>query len=195
MQSRGNDLERNKRMFGCLLGTLQKFRKEEKMLSSKEEKRTKIEAKLEEQQQLEKAKLKEERDALIANRKRKQLEVKILETKMSKLKDLQVIEESHKYYSNFIKTATKPAIFWLPKVMTPKTTLLQSKSSKEIKELIEERRKQVDEEIKEIEDQMESESADEHCTNDEKKSIVHSIAIADNENGRQKPESNDKGRH
>ncbi|XP_070490602.1 pinin [Chironomus tepperi] len=191
MQSRQNDIGRNKRMFGSLLGTLQKFKKEENFLKSKEEKKALIEKKLEEQEQLEKIKLKEERDALIANRKKKQLEVKTLETKMDKLRDLQVWEENQKKSLNYIKTSIKPAIFWLPKVMNSKTTILQSKSNQDISEMIEERRKQVDEEIKEIESHIEkeSESIDEHDT--DKKNNSHNDDPS--ENGGHKVENNERG--
>jgi pinin len=193
MQSRQNDLGRNKRMFGSLLGTLQKFRKEENFLKTKEEKKAKIEKKLEEQEQLEKIKLKEERDTLIANRKRKQMEVKLLETKMGKLKDLQVYEDSQKHLGNYIKTATKPAVFWLPKVMTSKTLLLQTITSENVRESIEERRKQVDEEIKDIVTQIdkECESNDDH---NDKSIINHNNDTVKSENGRERNENSDKGK-
>lgn len=192
MQSRQNDIGRNKRMFGSLLGTLQKFKKEENFLKSKEDKKALIEKKLEEQEQLEKIKIKEERDALIANRKKKQLEVKTLETKMNKLRDLQVWEENQKKSLNYIKTSTKPAIFWLPKIMNSKTTILQTKSSQDINEMIEERRKQVDEEIKEIESHIEkdSESIDGHDV--DKKNNTHNSTPS--ENGGYKVENIERGK-
>ncbi|KAG5672453.1 hypothetical protein PVAND_002580 [Polypedilum vanderplanki] len=194
IQSRKNDLERNKRMFGCLLGTLQKFRKEENFLKSKEEKKAKIERKLEEQEQLEKIKIKEERDALIANRKRQQLEVKILETKMIKIKDLAVYEDSYKHLSNYVKTATKPSIFWLPKLMTPKVSMLQNKTSTEIKDMIEERRKQVDADIKDIENQIDKECESNDDYNDKKSANNHNNnSILESENGRERKENNEKG--
>lgn len=193
IQSRKNDLERNKRMFGCLLGTLQKFRKEENFLKSKEEKKAKIEKKLEEQEQLEKIKIKEERDALMANRKRQQLEVKILETKMIKIKDLAVYEDSYKHLSNYIKTATKPQVFWLPKLMTPKVSMLQNKTSAEIKDMIEERRKQVDADIKDIENQIDKECESNDDYNDKKSANNHNNnSTLESENGRDRKE-NDKG--
>lgn len=198
MQSRQNDLERNKRMFGCLLGTLQKFRKEENILKSKEEKKAKIEKKLEEQEMLEKIKLKQEREELLANRKRKQIEVKALETKMSKLRDLQVWEESKKHLTNFIKTNTKPEIFWLPKIMTSKTTSLQNRTNQEITESIEERRRKVDEEIKEIEDQIEKdgESYDDHTNGKKSVSLNDDVKVEphESENGDDKEENHDRGK-
>lgn len=188
IQSRQNDLGRNKRMFGSLLGTLQKFKKEENFLKTKEEKKAKIEKKLEEQEQLEKIKMKEEREALIANRKRKQMEVKILETKMSKLQDLQVFEDNHKKLSSYIRTSSEPPIFWLPKTLTLKTSLLRDRTAQQIKNEIEERRKQVDEEIKNIESQIDRDcdATDDHHPH-EKSSNNHNDAES-NENGREKEE-------
>lgn len=152
MQSRQHDLERNKRMFGSLLGTLQKFKKEENFLKSKEEKKAQIEKKVEEQELQEKIKLKQERDALIESRKRKQFEVKALETKMEKWKDLEIWEESQRCQRNFIKTSTKPEIFWRPKILDDKTSELKNKTEQEVNEKIVERRQQVEDEIKAIEE-------------------------------------------
>lgn len=188
--SRKNDIDRNKRIFGSLLGHMQKFKKEENFLKSKEDKKAMIEKKLEEQEQLEKIKLKEEREALIANRKRKQLEVKTLETKMEKLRDLQVWEESQKRFVNYIKTTTKPALFWLPKIMDPKTTALQTKTSDEITEMIEERRKKVGEEIKDIENHLEKDAESNDEQFDERKNHNN----VNSENGGVKTENIEKGK-
>lgn len=158
MQSRQNDLERNKRMFGSLLGTLQRFKKEENILKSKEDKKAQIEKKVEEQELQEKIKLKQERDALIESRKRKQFEVKALETKMEKWRDLEIWEESVRHQVHFIKTTTKPEIFWQPKVFDDKTTELKSKTEHEINEKIAVRRKQVEDEIKAIEEHTDIEN-------------------------------------
>lgn len=186
MQSRQNDLARNKRMFGSLLGTLQKFKKEENILKSKEEKKAQIEKKLEEQEMQEKIKLKQERDALIESRKKKQFEVKALETKMEKWKDLEIWEESHRHLVNFIRTATKPEIFWRPKVMDDKTTELKNKTQQEINDRIAERRKLVADEIKAIEEQS---AIDGVIVNDE---VKGSQKISESQNGNKK-ENNDRG--
>jgi pinin len=152
MQSRQHDLERNKRMFGSLLGTLQKFKKEENFLKSKEEKKAQIEKKVEQQEMEEKIKLKQERDALIESRKRKQFEVKALETKMEKWKDLEIWEESQRHLVHFIRTSSKPEVFWQPKTFDEKTTELKNKTEQEVNEKILERRQQVEDEIKAIEE-------------------------------------------
>jgi pinin len=122
MQS-GDELSRarNKRMFGSLLGTLQKFCQEESRLKPKEEKKAQIEKKLEQQEQLEKEKMRMEKQNLFEDRKRKQLEIKALEIKMYKLRDLAAWEESKKPLVNFIRTKSKPHIYFIPKILNSKT--------------------------------------------------------------------------
>lgn len=112
---------RNRRMFGSLLGTLQKFCQEESRLKPKEEKKAQIEKKLEDQQLKERENMKKERQDLFLNRKRQQMEIKMLETKMTRLRELALWEESKKPLANFIKTKTKPRIFYLPKVLDKKS--------------------------------------------------------------------------
>lgn len=148
MQSRNNDLARNKRMFGSLLGHIQKFRNEED--KGVQEKRAKIEMKIEKQQLLVKEKLKLEKDTLISDRRRKQLEIRSLEIKMFKIRNLKAWEEQKRTLVNFIGTKTKPQIFYLPKIMTPKSESLWKESQQEVQRLIEEKRREVEEEINQI---------------------------------------------
>lgn len=154
MQSRNNDLARNKRMFGSLLGHIQKFRNEED--KGVQEKRAKIEMKIEKQQLLVKEKLKLEKDTLIADRRRKQLEIRSLEIKMFKMRNLKAWEEQKRTLTNFIGTKTKPQIFYLPKVMSPKSEGLLKESQLEVLRLIEDKRREVDEEIIAIGARLES---------------------------------------
>lgn len=87
-------------MFGSLLGTLQKFRSEED--KGVQEKRAKIEMKIEKQQLLVKEQIKQEKDTLITDRRRKQLEIKSLESKMFKLRNLKAWEDHKLTLVNFI---------------------------------------------------------------------------------------------
>lgn len=112
---------RNRRMFGSLLGTLQKFCQEESRLKQKEQKKAQIEKKLEDQQNQEREIMKKERQNLYNNRKRQQLEIKMLENKMNLMKEFGTWEESKKPLMNFIRTKTKPRICYLPKVLDKRT--------------------------------------------------------------------------
>lgn len=155
MQSKDVDLARNKRMFGSLLGHIQKFRNEED--KGVQEKRAKINEKIEKQQLMVKEQIKLEKDTLIADRRRKQLEIKSLEVKMFKMRNLKSWEEHKKSLFNFIGTKASPKIFYLPRAMTPATEALLKESQDELLMLIEEKRQEVSEEIKEIELRLESE--------------------------------------
>lgn len=118
---------RNRRMFGALLGTLQKFRQEETKLKSKEEKRAQVEKKLEEQQIREREELKKERQDLFLNRKRKQAEIRMIELKITRMKEHSEWEEKQRPLMNFIQTKTKPHIYFLPKVLNEQNkTLLET---------------------------------------------------------------------
>lgn len=126
---------RNRRMFGSLLGTLQKFCQEESRLKQREDRKAQIEKKLEDQQQQERENMKRERQDLFTNRKRQQMEIKMLEMKMQRIKELETWEEAKKPLLNFIRTKTKPRIYFLPKVMDKKMEkkLNESKAEMESK--------------------------------------------------------------
>lgn len=92
-----------------------------------------------------------EKQTLFSDRRRKQLEIKALEIKMYKVRDLTAWEESKKPLANFIKTKTKPHIYYLPKKLNSKMEEQLKASKVEIEKMIEKKRKDVNEEIKEIE--------------------------------------------
>lgn len=154
MQSRNKDLARNKRMFGSLLGTLQKFRNEED--KGVQEKRAKIEMKIEKQQLEVKEKLKKEKDTLIVTRRRKQLEIKTLEIKMEMLQCLKNWEEHQQGLNSFIATKTKPQLYFIPKIMSPVTEALLKESQAQQQLMIEEKRREINEEIKSLESRLEA---------------------------------------
>lgn len=112
---------RNRRMFGSLLGTLQKFCQEESRLKQKEQKKAQIEKKLEDQQNQEREIMKKERQNLYNTRKRQQMEIKMLESKMNLMKEFSTWEDSRKPLTKFIRTKTKPRIYYLPKILDKRT--------------------------------------------------------------------------
>ncbi|XP_037038258.1 pinin [Bradysia coprophila] len=142
---------RNRRMFGSLLGTLQKFCQEESRLKPKEEKKAQIEKKLEDQQLRERETMKKERQDLFMNRKRQQMEIKMLETKMMRLKELAMWEESKKPLSNFIRTKARPRVYYLPKVLDKKSEKKLAECRSSLDKSIAKKRSEVHEEIAVIE--------------------------------------------
>lgn len=142
---------RHRRIFGSLLGTLQKFCQEESRLKGKEEKKAQIEKKLEEQQKKEREVLRKEKQNLFSDRKRQQLEIRSMEIKMLKMKDLAAWEATKRPLANFIKTKAKQHLYYLPKVLDKKSQERLKRSKEDVDRMIEKKRKQVEEEIAAIE--------------------------------------------
>ncbi|XP_059477519.1 pinin isoform X2 [Neocloeon triangulifer] len=138
---------RNRRMFGALLGTLQKFQKEETLLKDKEEKKAIVEKKLEENARLEKEQMRKDKQELFADRRAKQIEVKKIEQKVNRIKSQEEWEKQEKHLMNFIRTSAKPPIFYCPKVHTPETLKLLEASKEFVEKRIETKRAQLQEDL------------------------------------------------
>ncbi|XP_055853471.1 pinin [Episyrphus balteatus] len=155
--AQGPDAEsraRNRRMFGSLLGTLHKFCQEESRLKKKEDQKAMVEKKVEEQEIKERANLKKERESLFMDRKRKQLEIRKLELKMHRVKDFKAWEKSKKDLVHFIRTKSKPHIYFRPKVLNKKTEKLLAENRAAIEKEIEKKRAAFNEEIIEIDNRF-----------------------------------------
>ncbi|XP_058129281.1 pinin [Anopheles ziemanni] len=142
---------RNRRIFGSLLGTLQKFSQEESKLKSKEEKKALIERKVEEQEKKEREHMRKEKQCLFIDRKRQQLEIRALEAKVAKLKDLETWEKSKRPLRNFIKTKSNPPIFFLPKRMNAAMGKKLEECQQEHQIMMEQKQQEVKESIEAIE--------------------------------------------
>jgi len=108
---------RNRRMFGVLLGTLNKFKAEataynEQTLGIK---RQEIERRLDEKQEKEREDKKHERTELIATKKSCQQQLKLVNIKLEIMQRITTYEKNHLPLRNFIRTKSKPYIFYLPK--------------------------------------------------------------------------------
>ncbi|XP_015522963.1 pinin [Neodiprion pinetum] len=143
--------QRNKRMFGALLGTLQKFRQEETKLKAKEDKKAEVEARVEEAGRREKEELRRERQQLFQSRKRQQAEVRSLEAKLVRSRQFQEWRASQLPLTSFIRTRTQPSIYYLPKRKHSRTDSLLALSAKELNDEIERREKILMEELEQIE--------------------------------------------
>ncbi|XP_014250910.1 pinin [Cimex lectularius] len=138
---------RNRRMFGALLGTLQKFRQEEDALKEKEEKRAQVEKKLEEAALREKEEIKKKRQELFSTRRQQQMEIRQLEYKLMRLKQLEEWESTKKHLLNFIQTSASPKIFYLPKRHCEKSEKLLEQSRQKVTKTIEAKRAEVEKAI------------------------------------------------
>ncbi|XP_033636403.1 pinin-like [Asterias rubens] len=147
--------KRNRRMFGHLLGTLQKFKQESNDSESKESRRVEIEHKLDVQAQEEKQAVAHERTQLFIKRSNQQQELQKLEKLVDMAKEQDVWDAHSKRLSQYIRTKSKPAIFYRP----AKPSLVTEKRLKDTKELMNEmmkkRRAEIEEEIQQLQDDAE----------------------------------------
>ncbi|XP_052274153.1 pinin-like [Dreissena polymorpha] len=141
---------RNRRMFGLLLGTLQKFKDESKESKEKEEQRIKIEKKLEDKFRQEKEEILKERRDLFLERRRKQIRIKLIEQKMEMVQNHESWERETKKLQNFILTKAKPCLFYMPKMLTEDSETKLQDTKLAVDAMIENRRKKLDEEINDL---------------------------------------------
>jgi len=146
----GNATGRNRRMFGLLLGTLVKFKEDERTKEQQAEKRKAVELKLEEKQREERDRLKRERFQLFSDRRQQQVKLRALEQKMELVEIHSAWELETHSLENFIRTAAKPHVFFLPKSHIPESQSKLDESKRVLHNLIAERRKQLEEELEEI---------------------------------------------
>lgn len=156
--AQGSDAQsraRNKRMFGSLLGTLSKFCQEESRLKPKVEKKAQIDKKVEEQEIRERETMKQERKNLFIDRKKQQMEIRLLEIKMNRMADLTLWEEAHQSMRSFIATkCSKPRIYYKPKVMSERSNELLAESQRVHDKRVAEKREQVQQELAELEEKF-----------------------------------------
>lgn len=91
-----------------------------------------MEKKIEEHEIKEKAEIKKERQELFLNRKKKQAEIKMIELKMTRMKEYAAWEEKQKPRMNFILTKAKPHIHYLPRKLNDANKQLLESCRQEI---------------------------------------------------------------
>jgi hypothetical protein len=108
---------RNRRMFGVLLGTLNKFKAEANAYNEQTIglKRHEIERRLEEKQTKEREDKQHERTELIVTKKNCQQKLKLVNIKLEIMQRMANHEKIHLPLRNFIRTKSKPYVFYLPK--------------------------------------------------------------------------------
>ncbi|XP_050540890.1 pinin [Daktulosphaira vitifoliae] len=154
--------ERNRRMFGSLLGTLQRFKKEETQLKDKEEKKAKIERRLEEEAIKEKESLVMKKRELFMQRKQQKRDIKNIEIKMGLVRNFEIFERQINCTMNFIKTEFDPSVFYLPKIHNEKTEKKLEKTKTYLSNILGKKRNMVESQIEKLlqpnsEEQMEYE--------------------------------------
>ncbi|XP_037274317.2 desmosome associated protein-like protein pinnin isoform X1 [Rhipicephalus microplus] len=166
-------MERNRRMFGMMLGTLQKFQSEETKRKDQvqSQKRAEIEQKLEQAAEREKAELRKERQDLFLARRQKQQGIRRLELKMEVARLHEEAEARQRLLLNFIHTRTKPHIMFKPARHTPETEKRLKESQKRILAIIESRRAKVKEELDAIDELYHRDNINAHAGEEEEEEI------------------------
>ncbi|OMO79927.1 DNA-binding WRKY [Corchorus capsularis] len=153
-------VNRNKRMLGQLLGTLERFRKEDMQLSGTEAmmRRSNSLQRAEQRAREESERLRLQEREQIAEKRRRDLTLRARVMAKAEEKKLELLflqwSEHHRKLSNFIRTKTEPAIYYLPKNPLPEdATMLEQRKEKEFLEWKTARREELSEYQKQIGEQ------------------------------------------
>lgn len=142
---------RNRRMFGALVGTLQKFNKEEIKKKDVLEKKKVVEKNVEEKVEKEKEEIKNKKRELFYEQKKKKKDIQIIQIQMKRVEEYEIWEKSKQFEGNFIRTKAEPDIFWLPKNHSEKTKELVQNTKETVAKEIELKKEEFEEELLTIE--------------------------------------------
>ncbi|XVE94017.1 hypothetical protein REPUB_Repub01dG0244000 [Reevesia pubescens] len=153
-------INRNKRMLGQLLGTLERFRKEDKQLSGTEAyvRRSNSLQRAEQKAREESEKLRQQEREQIAEKRRRDLTLRARVAAKAEEKKLELLflqwSEHHKKLSNFIRTKTEPPIYYSPtKPLDEDATIREQQKEQEFLEWKTARREELSEYQKQIGEQ------------------------------------------
>lgn len=149
LQNKGINVQRNKRIFGHLLGTLTQFKTDDKVRSSTTQAihRKELEKKIEIQKIEDKKKFIEDKKRLEEEKLREQKNVEILEAKIQLAKAFEQWKSNQLQFKNFIRTKTKPYVFYLPKELNADTQRLLDETASLIDAQIAKRLKETEAEL------------------------------------------------
>lgn len=133
-------VKRNRRMFGALLGTLEKFRQEDKQLSGSDAflRRSDSLKRAEQRAQEESEKLRQQERELLAEKRRRDLILRARLAAKAEEKQLELLfiqwMEHHSKLSKFLRTKSEPHIFYM-----------SAKPAAELEKIIEDQQKDFEE--------------------------------------------------
>ncbi|CAB4018074.1 Hypothetical predicted protein [Paramuricea clavata] len=139
-------------MFGVLLGTLQKFKENSSKEAARERKRKQIDKKLEEAAIQEREQAIRRKKELFVARREKQTKVEELERKIEIAEMLEEWEDHDRKLSKYIRTNTKPHIFYIPAKHNDYTRGLLEKTEEHVEDAIRKRRHEISEILNKPED-------------------------------------------
>ncbi|KAF5448580.1 hypothetical protein F2P56_029099 [Juglans regia] len=155
-----NLVNRNKRMLGQLLGTLEKFRKEDMQLSGTEAymRRSNSLLRAEQRAREESERLRQQEREQLAEKRRRDLTLRARVAAKTEEKKLELLflqwSDHHKKLCNFIRTKAEPPIYYLPKKpLEEDETLVLQRKEQAFLEWKAARREELSEYQKEIQEQ------------------------------------------
>jgi pinin len=151
-KSDSKGMARNRRMFGMILGTLQRFQSDEGKRKETTQRRQQIEKKVDKVAEDEKSAVVKERKELFKNRRNKQAELRKVQFKMERVEVHQDWERSHQHLGSFIRTRTKPYIFYMPKKLTSETEKRLTETKETYRLIVAEKRAKVQKELADIDE-------------------------------------------
>ncbi|KAF6155498.1 hypothetical protein GIB67_017853 [Kingdonia uniflora] len=153
-------VNRNKRILGQLLGTLEKFQKEDKQLASTEAymRRSDSLQRAEQRAREESERLRLQEREKISENRRRDLTLRARVAAKAEEKKLELLflhwKEHHIKLSNFLRTKTEPAIYYLPvKSLEEDVTLVEQRNEKVLLEWTTTRREELSQYQKQVGEQ------------------------------------------
>ncbi|CAK9877048.1 unnamed protein product [Sphagnum jensenii] len=135
-----NIAKRNRRMFGALIGTLEKFRQEDKKLSGSEAfmRRTDSLKRAEQKAQEESERLRQQEREQLAERRKNDLMLRAKLAAQADEKQLELLflqwTEHHTHLFSFLRTTAEPAIYFMPAKPSEETDKLFQESQEGLEE-------------------------------------------------------------
>jgi pinin len=123
---------RNRRMFGMLMGTLQKFQKDSSQITEQEKRRVQIETKLEEEAIKEREEATQHKMKLLDQKREQQQLVGKLTNQLELAELYEEWNIHHKLLYGFIKTSSQPSLYYLPAIHNNTTEELLKQSQTEL---------------------------------------------------------------
>lgn len=197
IQNKFNGAEqRNKRIVGVILGTLRQFKNEdtERSATTQAINRKELEKKIEIKKIEEKKKILEEKKKLEEERLLAVSKIKMLEQKISLTKEFNQWKLNQLQYKKFIRTKTRPFIFYLPKELDSKSTSLLEETAVQIDEQIAKKFKMTEDEINRLkqEELEESNSTNKEEENKENNKKLENISNSTNNSTTNNKNTDDK---